>query len=647
MKKTVIAVSLVLIFTLCLSVAGIQPVKAASGGKWVLTGINNPGESGDIDAPLLLDIEGAGSFRKGSVDLAKETMSFHYHRVTNDVVRDDYVVRVSFKAPPEEIIPGQTISLEVSGEIVSGSLDTNKGTSFTYSASIDTKEASETLGRVNVWIRESDPNPSGTLTFEVPEAEGWLSIHIASSVSNVHVTWNYEPGEGVVSTGEDKSGGEAGKTEGDTGSGEKSSRGIQQTETIAVTSRTREEAGETIRAADKLIRERNTAFVGGEAEVLSDNPEAFVEGSIADDIGGEKARIGITLDDVIDQVSENVKAPSGVNIDSTEEIFEKVKNMVWAENPETGEFTRTRSSGHDSVDVKFNDGKSVKVGILVTPEGRTMYTANGKDYYPKLETAIDPSYFEKTKRFVSGMKDKIWDTLFVGSTRNKDIDLQNAVASEVMEDLREQLSAGEKPKSLGDWTEGKLWDNVVKDPLKKNMHKLLWEKAKEALDKKIVSGDLISDKSKEALVDIFEKAKFQFNNGETTTPKAWTNFRSETGIDLFDLTKAGEVAVAGGEFAVESVKTMGRGLQDADFAVRSRVYITERQAGHSPEVIWQRVRGGDLGAELEIGSAKFVSGGVSSFMASSKIAQEAQLGIMFTMYEQAYQRYLVAKEIGR
>jgi predicted transcriptional regulator len=100
------------------------------------------------------------------------------------------------------------------------------------------------------------------------------------------------------------------------------------------------------------------------------------------------------------------------------------------------------------------------------------------------------------------------------------------------------------------------------------------------------------------------------------------------------------------EIAVEAIKTMARELQDTDFAVRTREYIEYRKAGSSISLIYERMREGEL-PELDIGSGKAVSGGTSAMMASSGIAEEAQLGIVFTMYEQAYQRYLLAQEMGR
>jgi hypothetical protein len=152
-------------------------------------------------------------------------------------------------------------------------------------------------------------------------------------------------------------------------------------------------------------------------------------------------------------------------------------------------------------------------------------------------------------------------------------------------------------------------------------------------------------------MQLFQEGKFEFDGGKTTTPKAWENIKQQSGLDLFDLVevdglKAGELAVSGAEFAMESIKTMGRGLQDTDFALRSRAYIAERSSGQKPEVIWQRMNAGEI-PELDIGSGKNVSGGVSSMMASSKIERDAQLSVMFTMYEQAWQRYQIAKGVGR
>ena len=148
------------------------------------------------------------------------------------------------------------------------------------------------------------------------------------------------------------------------------------------------------------------------------------------------------------------------------------------------------------------------------------------------------------------------------------------------------------------------------------------------------------------MLESFRELKDEFDGGKTTTPKAWDKFKEEYGLDLFELSGAHATAVSGAEFAVESIKTMGRGLQDTDFALRARAYIQEREAGHDPQLIWENMRNGML-PELDIGSGKAVSGGVSSLMASSNVDSQAQMGVLFTMYEQAYQRYQIAKGLRK
>ncbi len=380
---------------------------------------------------------------------------------------------------------------------------------------------------------------------------------------------------------------------------------------------------------------------------MSEYPTDYIEDPLLDDIDIEIPEFPeFTWDEVVEQLSDRVKSPAGVNEESMDELFELVRDLMWAENADTGKFTRMRKTGYDLIDMKLNDGSTVKVGVLVTPEGQILYTSNGKDYSSNLGTAVVPSRWEQVTAFLTDTKDWAWSAAFEGSTRNPDTDLQNKVASEVLEDLRVQLAAGETPKSVGDWVEGKLWDTTVKEPVKSGMHQWLWQKAHDTLKDRITSGGRIPSADELDQLDMFEDLKFQFDSGKTTTPKAWAEYKSQTGLDLFDLTKAGQAAVAGGEFAVESIKTMGRSLQDADFAVRARAYIEERQAGYEIQVIWDRMKNHEL-PELDIGAGKMVSGGVSSMMASSKIEQEAQLGVMFTMYEQAYQRYLLAKDMGR
>ena len=386
---------------------------------------------------------------------------------------------------------------------------------------------------------------------------------------------------------------------------------------------------------------------------VSENPAGHVEEFLTDEVSGEAggaatgtAVPGITWDEMVNELSDGVKSPSNVNANSVEDVFDKVREMIYEENPETGRFDRTRTSGHDIVDIQLSNGESMEVGIMVTPEGRILYTSNGKDYYPDLETLVDPSLSQQVSSIYSDIKDHAWNTLFEGSSGNPDTDLQNRVAAEVMDDLRKQLAAGEEPKSVADWTEGKLWDDNIKGPLQTGVQQLMWQQAEAVLKERIASGALIPDQGDVDALEFFQEMKFQFDDGKTTTPKAWDEYKSRTGLDLFELSKAGKAAVAGAEFALESIKTMGRGLQDTDFAVRSRAYIAERQANHNPQVIWDRMRMGEL-PELDIGGAKVASGGVSSMMASSGVAREAQMGVMFTMYEQTYQRYLIAQGMGK
>jgi len=414
--------------------------------------------------------------------------------------------------------------------------------------------------------------------------------------------------------------------------------------------RIQNEVKASLEGLGELLTDQWDSFTGW-TEGLLDDTIAWMEGPLVDKFGddfgaGEPESPGLSWEEVNDQLGERIKPVAGVNEESMDELFDKVKNILWEEDPETGRYIPRRTTTFDTVDVKLNDGGSVNIGILVTPEGRIMYTPNGKDYFPKLQTAVDPSWYEQAIDLYTGTKNWIWESLFTGSTRNPDIDLQNKVASEVLEDLRIQLDAGETPQTMVDWTEGKLWSNQIQGPIQTKTRQILWQQAEEILKNHITGDGKIPSAEDLEKLALFEDMKFQFQGGEMTTPKAWAEYKSQTGIDLFELTEAGSYAVAGGEFAVESVKTMARGLQDTDFAVRTRAYIEERKAGYTIDLIYENMRNGNL-PELDIGAAKAASGGTSSMMASSGIAAEAQMGIVFTMYEKAYQRYLLAQQMGR
>ncbi|MBN2074542.1 MAG: hypothetical protein JW762_03225 [Dehalococcoidales bacterium] len=415
--------------------------------------------------------------------------------------------------------------------------------------------------------------------------------------------------------------------------------------------RIQQEVKGSLEGIGALLTDTWETFTGWVDE-LKEDPISWIDWPLLEEYGedfgtengGEKLP-GLTMEDVNEQLMDRIRPIAGLNEESMDELLERVQHLLWEQDTETGRYLPRRTTTFDTMDMNFNDGRKIKVGVMVTPEGRILYTPNGKDYFPSVGAALDPSYWEQAVDLYSGAKQWLWESLFTGSTRNPDIDLQNKVATEVLEDLRVQLNAGEAPQTIVDWTEGKLWSSQIQGPLEQKMRQMLWTQAGEALET-FLSAEDVTVEAYNTYLTSFRDLKHQFEGGELTTPKAWAEFRSQTGIDLFDLTEAGGYSVAGAEFAIESVKTLARSQQDTDFAVRVRAYIEERNAGQPIDLIYYRMREGQI-PELDIGSAKLASSGTASMMVSSGIAEEAQMGVIFTMYEQAYQRYLLAKSIGR
>ncbi len=161
----------------------------------------------------------------------------------------------------------------------------------------------------------------------------------------------------------------------------------------------------------------------------------------------------------------------------------------------------------------------------------------------------------------------------------------------------------------------------MKGPLERQAHQFLWSQGR----------DLVEGARNSNALDLFDDLKTQFDDGKTTTPKAWTQIKNETAVDLFELVSAGSAAVKSVEFSIEAIKEMGRGLQDTDFIVRSRTYFDEREAGHSPAQIWDISKNEFLALALtslmgaNITEARMGENGISISYEQATDAAEADL----------------------
>jgi hypothetical protein len=403
-------------------------------------------------------------------------------------------------------------------------------------------------------------------------------------------------------------------------------------------------------------------FVWEEQEEAGDIPSEVDEQP--DDPGGP----GISASDLIDVMSKKVQIPTNLDVESGEELYELVRDMLWQEDPDSGRFTRTRAAGGEVIELKRRDGSTVKAGVFVTPDGRVLYSTDGTNFYPDISDAIDPSLGTRGLETYQAVRSHVWQRLFEGQLRDGTQQLINEVSQEVLDEFRREISAssassapedvydevknpfndieeigkdpylaleGKATKSANDYLEGKLWD-PVKEKLKEQRDAWLWAAAEKALDNSIE-------------FEARQHFKFllkEYQDLGNDALAAWEDMRKKAGLDLFELTGVSKKAAASGEFMVSAVNEMGKGLQDSDFGVRAQAYIQLRQQGQSPETLWDETRAGNV-PELEFSTGRVTRSGTESVMAQQGIPPEVHLGLSFSLYEQAYQRFLLAQQLGR
>lgn len=403
-------------------------------------------------------------------------------------------------------------------------------------------------------------------------------------------------------------------------------------------------------------------FAWEEQEEAGDIPDEVEKQP--DDPGGP----GLTFEQLLDVLGKQVDTPTNVEFESGEELFELVRDMLWEQDPESERFTRTRAASGEIIELRRIDGTTVKTGVYVTPDGRVLYSTDGANYYPKLEDAIDPSRFTRGIETYNAMRNHVWQRLFEGSLRDKERQLINDVSQEVLDEFRREMSGssassapesalgdlkdpfkdvkgiggdpyaaleGKATTSASDYIEGQLWGPVT-GALKKKRDDWLWAAAEAVLD------NSVEFEARQHLKFTLKEYKDLGNDALA----AWEDMKKKAGVDLFELTGIGKKAAASGEFMVSAVQQMGKGLQDSDFGVRARQYILLRQQGRTPKQLWADTRAGMV-PELEFSTGRVTRSGVESVMAQQGIQDEVHLGFSFSLYERAYQRVLLAQQLGR
>lgn len=183
---------LVLVLVLLIGTVQIIPVSAqeSAGGKWVIEYIDNPDEGREFRQEL----ENNVGYETGTVNFNAGSVTYNYHKEKDGTVLHDYVIETSFDKPPQELIPGETIQLNISNRVVSNSMDIDVGARYYFS--VRDSNAGE-LARADI----DRSTPSAILTFQVPEVNnGELVIFFSHQLfHDLAVTWGYRAGQAEVS----------------------------------------------------------------------------------------------------------------------------------------------------------------------------------------------------------------------------------------------------------------------------------------------------------------------------------------------------------------------------------------------------------------------------------------------------------------
>lgn len=290
----------------------------------------------------------------------------------------------------------------------------------------------------------------------------------------------------------------------------------------------------------------------------------------------------------------------GVPIDS-----DSAQNLVSAvENLQSGK----TSSVSTVVQGKFNDGNAFSVGLLKQSDGSVVFTVDGTTYHDSPKDVLRPGFFTKLGDGLSKFKKGFLGLFGVGTYTGKETagdadaqkkgQLQLDAASAALESLQKSAKDPEKQEGVG----------------------------KEAIDR-FHGGteNLLNGQFNDVLLD---------------------EIKATTGCDLPFIKKvlSGEIVDAIVDkgalirqlqtFPAQSVITMAKEIRAASFANAARLYIEERESGKSPSAVTKLLRDGQL-ERLDFASS--IKG----------VGQEFAKGALLNAYEETYQRYLLAKNLGK
>lgn len=250
------------------------------------------------------------------------------------------------------------------------------------------------------------------------------------------------------------------------------------------------------------------------------------------------------------------------------------------------------------------DGESIEVGIVRLPDGEYVFTSDGEHYYDNPKDAIKPGLIRRARTFISDLWGQVGMAFGVGRYTSKgtatdpEKQIQGQARYDASSEAYKALSSNPKPPKTRTGT-NKLWAERIA--------KLVTNKKQEIIEKELSTA-----------TGLDAKAIGQFIRGE---------YRALSDEKLSKITAFLQTLPA------QSVVVLAKELRTADFANGASLYIDKREEGSSPQEVTEQLYEGEL-VELE-------------FISSKGIAYEHTRLALLEAYEDAYQRYLLKKELQR
>lgn len=183
-----------LIITLALSLFPITPASAADNEVWTLTSVQIKPPEGYL--------EWTQAFGDSNTvkTVTVSTKEFTYRSKTTGSLGTtaDLFYKANFDTPPDELVPGESISLKIAGSLTGSAFEVSKS-SVTFYLQDWTKDnaVKAILAQTTITLTEFGSPAPQALQFVVPEtSDGKLVIKTGNNMaSQAEILWIYEPGE--------------------------------------------------------------------------------------------------------------------------------------------------------------------------------------------------------------------------------------------------------------------------------------------------------------------------------------------------------------------------------------------------------------------------------------------------------------------